>query len=86
MADEAHVAHEPRRDGPGRWVFWGFLAVAAYFLIMEHTAHVVQYLPFVLLAACPLMHLFHGHGSHGSHSNEDQNKPPTPREDKHGCH
>lgn len=42
--------------------------VAAYFLLKEHTAHVVGYLPFLLLAACPLMHLFmhrgHGHGGH----------------------
>ena len=43
-------------------------AVAAYFLLKEHTAHVAGYLPFLLLAACPLMHLFmhrgHGHGGH----------------------
>ncbi|MBK4522733.1 DUF2933 domain-containing protein, partial [Enterobacter hormaechei] len=39
-------------------------AVAAYFLLKEHTAHVAGYLPFLLLAACPLMHLFmhRGHG------------------------
>jgi hypothetical protein len=51
-------------------VFWGFVAIAAYFLITEHQAHVVQYLPFLLLLACPLMHLFHGHG--GGHDEEGQ--------------
>jgi len=66
--------------GPGRWVFWGFIAIAAFFLVAEHRAHVVQYLPFLLLAACPLMHLFHRHGDHGGHDhgghgNEKEKKP-----------
>ena len=44
-------------------------AVAAYFLLTEHLAHVVGALPFLLLLACPLMHVFmhHGHGGHGGH-------------------
>ena len=46
-------------------MFWGFILIVAYFLITEHRAHVVQYLPFLLLAACPLLHFFHGHGGHG---------------------
>ena len=64
-----HQHHESRqpRDGlsRGTWALIGFLAVAAYFLISEHQAHFIQALPFLLLAACPLMHLFHGHGGHG---------------------
>ena len=48
-------------------VLCSFLAVAGFFLITEHTAHVLGALPWLLLAACPLMHLFmhHGHGGHG---------------------
>ncbi|MGH8210391.1 MAG: DUF2933 domain-containing protein [Steroidobacteraceae bacterium] len=44
----------------------GFLAIAGFFLITEHTAHVLGALPWLFLAACPLMHLFmhHGHGEH----------------------
>ena len=38
--------------------------VAAYFLLTEHLAHVVGALPFLLLLACPLMHIFM-HGGHG---------------------
>lgn len=53
--------------GPARWVFWGFLAIAAYFLLAEHRAHAIRFLPYALLLACPLMHLFHGHGGHGGH-------------------
>lgn len=42
-------------------------AVAVYFLLTEHLAHTIAALPFVLLLACPLMHVFmhHGHGEHG---------------------
>lgn len=44
-------------------------AVAAYFLLTEHRAHFLGALPFLLLLACPLMHVFmhHGHGGHGDH-------------------
>lgn len=56
----------PRR---AKWVWIGFAAVAAVFLWTEHRAHLLGALPFLLLAACPLMHLFmhggHGHGGHG---------------------
>ena len=42
-------------------------AIAAYFLLTEHRAHFFGALPFLLLLACPLMHVFmhHGHGGHG---------------------
>ena len=56
-----------------RYVFIGFVAIAAYFLIAEHRAHIVPYLPFLLLAACPLMHLFH-HGGH-RHGGDDASRP-----------
>jgi hypothetical protein len=48
-------------------------AVAAFFLLAEHRAHVFGALPFLLLLACPLMHVFmhRSHGSHGSHRGGD---------------
>lgn len=59
-----------------RFVFFGFVLIAAYFLITEHRAHLVgfvPFLPFLLLAACPLLHLFHHRGhDHGSA------EPPRP--------
>jgi hypothetical protein len=73
MAEHSHE-NRPSGGGHGRWVFWGFLLIAGYFLITEHRAHVVQYLPFVLLLACPLLHLFHGHGGHGGHEKDDKEK------------
>lgn len=61
-----HQEHQqpPQRQKsfPG-WVFWGFLAIAAFFLFSEHRAHALGALPFLLLLACPLMHLFM-HGGH----------------------
>lgn len=58
-----------RSAGSANWYFLGFLAIAGYFLLSEHRAHVVPYLPFLLLLACPLMHLFmhRGHDGRGEH-------------------
>ena len=68
--------HDHSQDGSEPKGFWssryaiGLLvmgAVAAYFLLAEHRAHFFGALPFLLLLACPLMHIFmhHGHGGHG---------------------
>jgi hypothetical protein len=50
-------------------ILLGFLVVAGFFLFTEHRAHVFGALPYLLILACPLMHLFmhHGHGGHASH-------------------
>lgn len=59
------------------WYFLGFLAIAGYFLLTEHRAHVLPYLPFLLLLACPLMHFFmhrgHGHGGHEHSESGERN-------------
>ena len=45
-----------------------FLAIAAFFLWTEHRAHLFGILPYLILLACPFIHLFmhRGHGGHGS--------------------
>ena len=48
-----------------RIAFFGFAAIAGYFLVTEHRAHLFGILPFLLLAACPLLHLFHHRGHTG---------------------
>lgn len=53
----------------------GFAAIAGFFLFSEHQAHVLGALPFVLLALCPLLHVFHGHGGHGAESRQRHNDP-----------
>ncbi len=60
---------------PGGIVTLGFLAVAGYFLITEHAAHIIPFLPWLLLAACPLMHVFMHHGSHGDHDHKRTQAP-----------
>jgi hypothetical protein len=47
------------------WAWVGLAAIALFFLIAEHRAHLLGVLPFLLLAACPLLHLL-GHGGHGA--------------------
>ena len=70
----------PRRRFWGSRASLGLIvlgAIAAFFLLAEHRAHVFGALPFLLLLACPLMHLFmhHGHGGHGSHGGADGHRP-----------
>jgi hypothetical protein len=69
--DHDHFHHD---SAPAN--FWGSRAsiglivlgaVAAYFLLTEHRAHLFTALPYLLLAACPFMHMFM-HGGHSGHS------------------
>ncbi|MGU9982491.1 DUF2933 domain-containing protein [Phreatobacter sp. HK31-P] len=41
--------------------------IAAFYVLREHWSHALGLLPYLLLLACPLLHLFHGHGGHGRH-------------------
>jgi heme/copper-type cytochrome/quinol oxidase subunit 4 len=51
-----------------------FLAIAAFFLITEHTAHLFGALPYVLLLSCLALHFFmhRGHGGHAGHGRGDE--------------
>lgn len=77
MNDEIEKRHESR----GKWVFYGFLAIAGFFLFEEHRAHVLGALPFLLLLACPLMHLFMHH-DHGGHDHRNHNHDSSQGETK----
>ena len=78
-----------RDDRPRPWwlspvglVTFGFLGVGGFFLITEHTAHVFGALPWLLLAACPLMHVFMHHGDHGGHAHSsDSARAPGSEEE-----
>ena len=50
-------------------VFVVFAIIGGFFVVAEHRAHLIPYLPWLFLAACPLMHVFmhHGHGGHDRH-------------------
>ncbi len=64
---------DPGRREPWRLPLWlaciAFLAVAGFFLISEHLAHLLGVLPYLLLLSCPVIHLLmhRGHGTHGVH-------------------
>ena len=47
-----------------------FIGFVSYFLLMEHREHLFQWLPFLIILACPLMHIYM-HGSHGESSSHD---------------
>lgn len=51
----------------------GFLAIAAFYLIAEHRAHLLGWLPWLLILACPLLHFFM-HGKHGGHGGGDASR------------
>lgn len=62
-----------------RWATWiataGFLAIALFFLLTEHRAHFFGALPYLLLLACPLMHLFMHHAHGGRHEERAHGAP-----------
>ena len=49
-----------------------FGVIAAFFVLREHWTHVLGLAPYLLLMACPLMHLFHGHSGHEGHHHHDR--------------
>jgi DUF2933 family protein len=79
--------HAPQ-DKKNNLVLWVFISFIAYLLITEHWAHIVPYLPYLILLLCPLMHFFmhggHGHGGHehGSHEEHDSHENLSHHEEK----
>lgn len=49
---------------PLGWALSFVIAAAGVYLLVTHTGHVLSALPYLLLMACPLMHIFM-HGGHG---------------------
>ena len=80
---KAETEAEPRPSGRAesnlrvRRVFLVFVVLAAVLLIAEHRLHVLGYLPWLILLACPLMHVFMHRGHHGHHG---RGGTPTPAE------
>lgn len=83
------TTHGPRPHRPWNLTiaFWLMLAIGGFYLLTEHRAHLVMglpYLPFLLLAACPLLHVF-GHGRHRGRGGRSQRRSldakPSPPND-----
>ena len=72
--------HQEGRPEGSFWTSRAFLVCAAFLLIAgfllwtEHLAHALGYLPYLLILACPLMHIFMhgGHGGHGGHAHHQR--------------
>ncbi|MBK8069391.1 MAG: DUF2933 domain-containing protein [Rhodanobacteraceae bacterium] len=60
------------------WKMVGLSAalVIAFVVLREHWGHVLGALPYLLLLACPLLHLFHGHGDHAHHDHSTDDRKP----------
>lgn len=86
-SSESEHRHDRRQARVAAWGWWFFAAVALFYLLTEHRAHLFGVLPLLLVLACPLVHLFMhhgghgGHGRHGGHGAHDgpRHRDPTPR-------
>lgn len=100
----AHAHHHEGRSGNGNgiqnWLLsrTGIativaLSVLGFLVYTGHSAHLLGLLPYLLILACPLMHIFM-HGGHGGHRHDDREEEDEPAQDneqqhnhsKGGCH
>lgn len=54
------------------WMTVSLSFIGSFYVLREHWGHVLGLAPYLLLLACPLMHLFHGHHRHGSKSSSSE--------------
>jgi len=58
------TAQRPQRLSRRGWIAVAMLGlIGTFYLLREHWGHALGALPYLLLLACPLLHLF-GHGKH----------------------
>ena len=93
MHDHSQLPSEPKPFWGSRYSFGLIVlgAVAAYFLLTEHRAHLFAALPLLLLFGCLGMHTFmhHGHGGGGGgnggqghqHGGSDDPEATAPQQD-----
>ncbi|HEX9878371.1 MAG TPA: DUF2933 domain-containing protein [Gammaproteobacteria bacterium] len=63
---------------PSGWAAILLMGGAGYLLLSEHQAHVIAALPWLILLACPLLHVFmhrgHGHGGGDGKRHDHEHK------------
>jgi hypothetical protein len=83
------IAMEKEHEKSGSTPRWGsslysvcllvVASVAAYILLTRHFAHTLDALPYLVLLACPLMHVFMHHGHHHGHERNDAKPVAAPQ-------
>ena len=78
--DHAHTTPPPQSSGLPRRAVLGAVLMAAligiFFLLREHREHLAGSWAYLLLLACPVMHMFHhGHGGHGGRQDHGSGLP-----------
>lgn len=59
----------------------GAVGILGFLVYSGHSAHLLGFVPYLFILACPLMHIFmhggHHHRNHGSRRHDDNNEKPT---------
>lgn len=77
---ESHAPQGRFQRGAAPWIVACVMlaVIAMFFVLREHWEHVAGKWPYLLLLACPLMHVFmhggHDHGSHHAAEGDDRPK------------
>jgi hypothetical protein len=60
------------------WVLFAvsLAIVAVFYVLREHWAHAIGVAPYLLLLACPVLHLFHGHHGGGHRHSDGPERSP----------
>ncbi len=77
---ESQTSNHPVPGQPRKFMAWKgaaimVAAIVAFYVLREHWGHALGIAPYLLLLACPLMHMFM-HGGHGhQHGGGDKPQP-----------
>ncbi|MBN8739081.1 MAG: DUF2933 domain-containing protein [Xanthomonadaceae bacterium] len=77
---DLHAAPPSRSPAPWwiRLAFWGFLAIAGFFLVVEHGVHLFGALPYILIGVFLALHVgMHARHRHGGHRHAGSPPPPA---------
>ncbi len=81
MTDHDHAHHDRGPSSNGSYwtsrsfiVWLALVLIGGFLLVSEHRAHILGAALWLLILACPLLHIF-GHGGHGGHGRSDRPDP-----------
>jgi hypothetical protein len=70
--------HDSFWNRPQGMAALSLIGAVTFFLLTEHRAHFFQWLPFLILMLCPLMHIFmHGRHGHNHERSESHDQKPA---------